>query len=451
MAKLSLGGVKQMIWTTSSFVVPTAIVFLGFLTFFLYPRTYTPSSPINGCVAGEPPGNNPEVLRNLPAVKNMTDPPRLNQDPDSRIGGPDPVETTDYVLIRQKVPISEHGNTPGWKLLGGQSRAGNTHTYNADNLPNKPKAGYSLYYPAEWGEMDVIGKGTLYIRMLGLILLVNNDPSTVVYGDGLPIYLADVYQDVRMYNLPNKPYRVEELFVCKQSKINFKDTVVIPDQSPSSTNEQLQLEWFAFQKSGIWALHCKPAVYLYPRQRMMVNVKVFPKGELSYTDPPYPQSGWTVNAYPDGTLTTTHNLPPTTYPYLYYESKILDSEIKKPTTGWVVRQSEMEELFNRVLPQLGLNAKEQADFEAYWLSKLPVSPYYFVGLMDKNQRDYLEALDVTPTPDTSIRFSFYFEPLSEYRNVPTPLITTPQRTGFTLVDWGGMIKLHPGTPFTCSQ
>ncbi len=74
-----------------------------------------------------------------------------------------------------------------------------------------------------------------------------------------------------------------------------------------------------------------------------------------------------------------------------------------------------------------------------------------MGLVDKEQRDYLETLSVNPNPDTSIRFSLFFEMLDQPKEVIEPIIETPKREGFTLVDWGGMMKLHPGTPFTCSQ
>ena len=186
----------------------------------------------------------------------------------------------------------------------------------------------------------------------------------------------------------------------------------------------------------------------------MVNVKVFPKGYLGYTDPVYdPVYGWTVEAYPDGRLipNAKFQMPNAQYSYLYYESKIRDEEIKKPSKGWVVKSNELEDLYNEVLPKLGLNKKEAGDFSEYWLKTLPDSPYYFVGLMDKDQRDYLEPLEVIPNPDTSIRFSFFFEPLDQPVNVREPLIQTPERNGFTLVDWGGMIKLNKDTPFTCSQ
>ena len=295
------------------------------------------------------------------------------------------------------------------------------------------------------------------------------------------IYSVDIYQDIEKTNEVTSS-QVTALLKCEgkggrpTNAYKSSLSVVVPEQNKSPEKDQLQLEWFLFESTGIWGVHCKPAVYLYPKEKSLVNVRVYPKGELSYTDPPYdPESGWTVFANSLGTLSTiNHKL--LTNNYLYYESKIKDEEIKKPTKGWVVRTSgqairgseepsgsrrvrgdseqenrSMEELFDEILPKLGLNQKEESDFKDYWLTKLPESPYYFVGVMDKTQRDYLEPLSVTPNPETSIRFSLYFEMLKEPKEVEQPEIFTPKRDGFTLVDWGGMIKLYPDTPFTCSQ
>jgi uncharacterized protein YcnI len=78
---------------------------------------------------------------------------------------------------------------------------------------------------------------------------------------------------------------------------------------------------------------------LYPIQTEKVNVKVYPKGELSYTDPVYdPKNGWTVEAHPNGHISNLSTQHQTSIQsgYLYYESKLLDGAIQKPQTGWVV-------------------------------------------------------------------------------------------------------------------
>jgi hypothetical protein len=427
----------------------TVISFLIALTLILYPWA-PPKSEEGKCRVGDPPGGYFE-LKGLPAIKNMEDSPRLGEASDLDLGGPDPTEKSDFVLIRKNVPTSYISVPPGWVIFGGTTKSGTAHTVNVGVLPQKP--GFDAYYPAEWGEMDIPGKGRKYIRGEGMLLFANNNPATMRRGNGNTIYLVDVYQDKRIFTDKTKGYQEGDLFICGVDTVVGTSNVISPYQAVSPTKDQLQLEWFLLASDKVWGIHCKPAVYLYPERKQLVNVKVYPKGELILTDPPYDAvRGWNVEAFPDGSLYEIRETKyEKRYPYLYYESKIRDEEIKKPTEGWVVKYDQLENLYSRVLPKLGLNKKEQADFTDYWLKNLPESPYYFVGLIEKSQRDYLEALDVTPQPDTSIRFSLYFEALDQPKAVIEPKIETPVRNGFTLVDWGGMVKLHPETPFTCSQ
>jgi len=420
------------------------VVFAILIGMMIFPLKF-PKKGTSDCVVGEP--GDRSIISGIPAIKDIFDDPFASHNDSPDRGGPDPDNKAEYVQIRRNVPTSKKSTPGDWEFLGGPVGTNIAHTINVGELPVKP--GYDAYYPSKWGEMDLPGKGRKYIRGEGLLIFTNNDPATIKQVGNNTIYFADVYQDRRVYDFKGKGYTENDMFICGVDTKVGSTFVVSPAQMVSQTKDQLQLEWFLFSSDKVWGVHCKPAVYLYPPKKQLVNVKVFPKGELSYTDPPYdPNRGWTVWAEPQGKI---EDLRFKTYDYLYYESKIKDEVIEKPKAGWVVKFDELVDLYNKVLPKLGLNEKEKTDFIEYWLKTLPKSPYYFVGLIEKNQRDYLEALEVTPNPETSIRFSLYFEALDQPKVVKEPEIKTPERKGFTLVDWGGMIKLHPGTPFTCSQ
>jgi hypothetical protein len=354
-----------------------------------------------------------------------------------------------YKMIKRNVPVNPAG-IQGSHHVG----YGGNVTVDGKNfqvLDPTEGAGRSYDFNTEDGLIDISfgDYGLLYL----LHLDASNNPETVdIQSAGLQI--IDIYQDISKPPLPLQ----ENILKCIDSGVRYviNPTVLVPDQSPSPDKDELQLEWFVikqakFMPKSWWTPECKPAVYLYPKNKQMVNLKVFPKGILSYTDPPYDAGkGWVVSAYPDGNLLTLENNE-IKGDYLYYESKLDDRYIQKPEKGWAVPYGEIPDFYEKILPKLGLNQKEKTDFIEYWQSKLPESQYYFVGLVDKSQRDYLEPLEVTPSPDTSIRFSLYFQPLDQPISVQEPEIITPKREGFTLVDWGGMVKLHPGTPFTCSQ
>jgi len=113
--------------------------------------------------------------------------------------------------------------------------------------------------------------------------------------------------------------------------------------------------------------------------------------------------------------------------------------------------SNLPSFFDEVLPKLGLNAKESKEFKEYWLKALPKSPYYFIGIMPQEQLNQNEPLTITPKEDTLIRVRLYFEAQDTLTSVQEPTIQTPQRSGFTVVDWGGMVKNDKNHPFTCLQ
>jgi len=220
---------------------------------------------------------------------------------------------------------------------------------------------------------------------------------------------------------------------------------------------------------GWWTPECKPAIYLYPKNKMNVNVKVSPRGHLTYTDPVYDaKKGWNVTAYPNGQLTWLDNTyglnsrgekrSSNIYDYLYYESKIHDQSIDKPTTGYIIAYADLEQFYKHYLPKTGLNLKETQDYINYWLTVLPRTDYYFIGFLSPQNIDQIEPLQITPHADTSLRVRLYYEALTtaeamdKSKNIKQPEFQhTFKRTGFTVVEWGGMVKRDKNHPFTCSM
>ncbi len=216
------------------------------------------------------------------------------------------------------------------------------------------------------------------------------------------------------------------------------------------SHKNLQLETFFIEEDppknewlGAW---CKPAIYLYPEKKTSVNVQVDPKGPFTLTIPSYPWGGWNVQAFPDGTVIHEGK----TFPYLYWEASLPDELINEPKEGYVVTPRELDGLFSKVLPQLGLNEKETKEFKEYWLKALPDSPYYFVGVMPENQIDALAPLDIEPKPDSVLRVSLYFKALDKKESVRAPKLSGFTREGFTVTEWGGLFKADKAhKDFTC--
>lgn len=174
----------------------------------------------------------------------------------------------------------------------------------------------------------------------------------------------------------------------------------------------------------------KPVIYLYPESKTDVTVKLDYAGELTCTYPEY-QDGWKVTASPDGTLTDADGQ---TYNYLYWEGE--NSVSYDFSSGYCVAGSDTASFLEDALRQLGLTRQEANEFIVYWLPLMKENPYNLITF----QSDvYTQAaqLSVDPAPDTVIRVFMAWKPLKDAVEIPAQDLTAPDRTGFTVVEWGG--------------
>lgn len=173
----------------------------------------------------------------------------------------------------------------------------------------------------------------------------------------------------------------------------------------------------------------KPAIYLYPVKDSFVNVQLDINGKITKEIPKY-NGGWNV-------FVTKEGLIENKYDYLFYEAQL--KQIVLPNSGWVVKYDDLENWFDINLIKLGLNEKEKNQFKEYWLNKLPKSNYYEIKLFEESFLKENMNLIISPQPDTMVRLNFNFKPLKEKIGISKPTITTPERVGFTVVEWGGVL------------
>lgn len=192
---------------------------------------------------------------------------------------------------------------------------------------------------------------------------------------------------------------------------------------------------FENSKYGPTAECGKPVIYLYPTKTEKVDVKVEPKGGLTYSDPAY-KTGWSVVANPNGQLREVSSGK--IYPYLFWEGR--GGIYEQPTKGFVIAQAEVYNFLVSKLAKFGLNDKETFDFIEFWEPRMKGSPYYFVSFLGNNEMDRLAPLTISPEPDTVIRVLMDFSPLDKPIKVEGYDIKTPPRRGFTVVEWGGVLR-----------
>ena len=179
----------------------------------------------------------------------------------------------------------------------------------------------------------------------------------------------------------------------------------------------------------------KPVIYLYPQKAETVSVHIAPQGGFTKTDPAY-GTGWNVFAKPDGELKNIADGK--SYPYLFWEG--WGGLYQTPDKGFVVAQNDVHTFLVSKLAELGLNAKETADFMEFWEPRMAGSPYYFVTFLGNQAMDQIAPLSISPKPDTVIRILMDFTPLATPKPVEPLTIHTPARNGFTVVEWGGVLR-----------
>lgn len=185
----------------------------------------------------------------------------------------------------------------------------------------------------------------------------------------------------------------------------------------------------------ILAEKCKPVIYLYPEEEMDVHVEVAPNIGFTKTIPDY-NDGWDVTAHPDGTVIDRNTGKD--YEYLYW-SGLVDG-YPLITEGWVVAQSDIPAFFEHYLPLYGLKGREITDFTEYWEGDLSEAPYYAITFVDQAIVDELSPLSIDKEPDTLLRILMTAQPLARPIKLAPPQIPEiHERTGFTVVEWGGTI------------
>jgi hypothetical protein len=182
----------------------------------------------------------------------------------------------------------------------------------------------------------------------------------------------------------------------------------------------------------------KPVIYLYPQHEENVSVKVQTPGPMTASIPAY-NNGWNVSANPDSIITDL--ITGKQYPYLFWESEG-GNGYSMPKEGFNVAARDLHTFFESTLAKYGLNQKERSDFEEFWVPRLESkkSLYYFITFTTTEKMQRYAPLSISPKPDTLIRVFMDYKLISNPIAVKEPQIITPERNGFTAIEWGGALK-----------
>lgn len=174
----------------------------------------------------------------------------------------------------------------------------------------------------------------------------------------------------------------------------------------------------------------KPVIYLYPEQEQEISVRLNYDGKLTCTYPEY-DNGWNVTAAPDGTITDENGQE---YNYLYWEGS--SEQEYDFSEGFCVAGENTAEFLEDALVRLGLTRREANEFIVYWLPRMEQNEYNLISFQSEAYTDHA-CLSIQPEPDTVIRVFMAYKPLDHYQEIPEQSLSAPERSGFTVVEWGG--------------
>lgn len=266
--------------------------------------------------------------------------------------------------------------------------------------------------------------------------------ETINTSDLKPIGKTD--QGGTLYDIKNKNLTIfKSTFDYEfNSSFSIKQNITLEkyiSYKPILIYKELTGEYEAVFREDTLPQRCygEPLIYLYPEQKTNINVALSPNISLTESAPLY-KNGWNVIADPTGLITD----PKTNlfYHHLYWEGNVAGKI--NPVSDEVIAQKNIHSYFEKSLKILGLNSQETKDFEQYWEPKLSNSSYYRIIFYDAKELNNQIPLYIKPKPDTQIRILMDNYPLTGYQASERPLgsYSAANRSGFTLVEWGGILK-----------
>jgi len=176
----------------------------------------------------------------------------------------------------------------------------------------------------------------------------------------------------------------------------------------------------------------KPAVYIYPEHpgRFQVSLEFGAGVRLAASDPEYGE-GWDVAVDSAGRIDGT-------WDYLFYEIAMRGAP--RIPVGWCLPWADLMAGLDSIITDLGLDAAEKEDFLTYWRSRLPHREFYEINPVMGEDLEPWVKLKVDPAPDATLRFWLFFRGIDEAVELPEPVMPAFERTGTTVVEWGGAVR-----------
>lgn len=179
---------------------------------------------------------------------------------------------------------------------------------------------------------------------------------------------------------------------------------------------------------------CEPIVYVYADTPTPVTLSIGDKVHVIKSIPEI-GDGWKIRAERDGKLVDLGHGK--RHDRLFWEG--VSDYLPRLKSGFVVPQKQVKACLEETLKRQGLNRKEITEFLEAWLPDFEGAPFFRISFYDRAVIDRYAPLKADPQPDVVIRVLMDFEPLVKWTSIPEPEFQTPpDRSGLTVVEWGGL-------------
>ncbi len=177
----------------------------------------------------------------------------------------------------------------------------------------------------------------------------------------------------------------------------------------------------------------KPVIYVYSKQKEDVSIKLDLKGDFLFTYPQY-TNGWNFTANPDGSILMGDKK----YHYLFWDGKLnIETEKLDLSTGFVIEKNNLVNFFEEKLKLMGLNSQEIEDYITYWCPRMSVNEKNYIHFIFNGEYNKYASISVDPKPDQMFRVCMLWSKAHENTIVKEQKIESFNRSGFTIVEWGG--------------
>lgn len=176
----------------------------------------------------------------------------------------------------------------------------------------------------------------------------------------------------------------------------------------------------------------KPIIYFYPEEEMDLQV-IYDQSERLITTYPKYNDGWNIHLNEDGTFNVIGE--DREYYAIYFDEygnyKCTFEE------GFYVTKENAVSFLEEKLDILGFTNREADEFIMYWLPILEQNEKSLVYFETTEERNVECPLTFSVEPDTMLRTIIHIKKVNEEVDIKEQIIPTVERSGFTVVEWGG--------------